>query len=239
MKRLEQLHLQRLIDGRLDDREISEIVRDAQDHPELWQQIGSAFVEDRVFRTAIGLFGEEPLQNSSPVELAKKSDPPAAQTNRLRAGSALAIAASLLVALTAGLVAGWYMNRGTNETRLAAPSPENRADEMLADNSPDNDQLTATPQMNQVVDVQPDYHLQLQNADGNEMLTSEVPLYTFNNAKRIGYTFDQNNLPDEAYSIAVNSGYGLDERIDYMSGVLSDGRRFIVPIRTLKLSHGQ
>ena len=239
MKKIEPLQLQRLIDGRLADREISEIVQHAQENPGLWQQIGSAFVEDRVFRTAIGQFGEETGGIVNPVELAKKSDPPATQASPAKTGSVLAIAASLMAALTAGLIAGWYLERAQTGLPVAGTNPETPEVEQLADRGSSPGNLTPMPEMNQVADVEPDYHLQLRNADGSEMLSSEVPLYTLSNAKRIGYSLDQNRLPDEAFSIAIDSGYGLNQQMHYISGVLSDGRQFIVPVRTIHLSQGQ
>lgn len=238
MKTIEPLQLQRLIDGRLADREISDIVRDAQQHPQMWQQIGSAFVEDRVFRTAIGQFAEEPAPPSREVGLAKKSDPPAATapfSGKLRG---LVMAALLLIALTAGLIGGWYFSSMQGAVRLADVPADDSPRLSAADNGLTPDESAQQPEMNPV-NYEPDYHLQLQNADGSEMLDSEVPLYTLGNARRIGYSLDQNRVPDELVSRAIDSGYDLDQSLHYISGTLSDGRRFIVPVRTVHLSSGQ
>ena len=97
----------------------------------------------------------------------------------------------------------------------------------------------ATPKQT-LVDYRPDYHLELQDANGNPYFGSEVPLYSAANAQRAGIRLDQpSQIPSEFVDRVNRNGYGIRQNLNYISGRLNDGRQFVVPVRTINLSPGQ
>ncbi len=264
---IDPLLLQRLIDGQLNSASISELVDRAEQNPGLWRDIGSSFIEDRIFRDAFCDYADEPDSKTAqpetgitPALLSADTDQPTGSRDtvdsnrRNRSGAGWPVlAATMLIALTGGLLGGryWQSQSGSSlgEVSHAGTGHSQTSDGSVqpeVDSDLDQEPATGTADENYSPEQpgftlvnNPDYRLDLVDASGQPMLGGEVPLYTVQNARQMNYRVDDNQIPDQLLARAADRGYQCDQQIHYVSGTLADGREFIVPIRTLNISSGR
>lgn len=228
MQSFDALKLQRLVDGELERAETRELLKLAEENPLLWRDMASAFVENQIWQSE---FGRDALDN--PVGLKRREE-----SNNGNSTKAfpfwLSMAAGMMVALTAGWIIGQGgVFSGSDNTIAATNQPSNQG-LVTADQTPSID----TPERTLV--SYPDYHLSLEDQNGNRYLDSEIPLYNISNANRAGIRFDQpTDIPSDFLERVQRTGYGVNENIQFISGQLNDGRQFYVPVRTINLSPGQ
>ena len=123
-----ELQLQRLVDRQLDRQQIQALMSDAQQDPELWQDIAVAFVEDQLFNQEINAIDwNEPVPS-------KPQTPRPTQSHLVHA--------KMILALAAMLVAGLWLGRSLqNQT----PNDDSRSVVKNEDNGVDQNLLTTTP----------------------------------------------------------------------------------------------
>ncbi len=233
--RQQSMQLQRLVDGELDFAEIQQLMQSAENKPELWRQIASAFVEDQLWLAQFADHAGMPaMQVVAPV---KPEPPPKAgvpgQANGVRWWS---IAAMLALALTVGFLSG----RGDFAQRAPLSDPVTADRKWVDPGSPSapmalaqHDNRAPASQINPAF-----YHMQLEDPQGNRYLDSEIPLYSVTQSTDLR-RLDAGEIPPVVQEQARNSGYQVHQDIRYVSGQLNDGRRFIIPIRNYRFSPNQ
>lgn len=232
---IDPLNLQRMIDGELDRQQIQAMLKSADDQPESWREIAIAFVEDQIWKQEFqsgdsGRFNKVAMKSDVLTDRDESNHRTLALLGRWGA-----LAACLLVAVGIGYWSGLEQtnNRsGDNSTTIADAVP------ILTTNQIASSVDTATSGLNQV-SYRPDYHMQLNDPNGKSLLNSEIPLYEYEHAKKIGYDMRTEAIPSDLQQELLNRGYQLNQDLNYVSGRLEDGREFVVPIRTINMVPGQ
>ncbi len=234
MESFDPIQLQRLIDGELDFESTQAMLREAETSPRLWRTIATHFVEDQAFRKGFSI----PTGSTVATRDGVSSETAAGATAGYRF---LALAASMLIAIGLGFLAGQNFDTASTDgpSSTLAAYPDEGA--LVADNTPSLDSLSNDGNQianNQLVSYRPDYHLQLQDPNGNPVMDSEVPLYRPETARRLGVLENQ-ALPPEFVQQVFDRGYGVNQNVNYIAGQLNDGRRFVVPVQTIDFAPGQ
>lgn len=133
---IEQAQLDRLVDGELEEGQRRELLSRLDSEPDGWRRCGLAFLEAQIWREEMRSLSREPAPAA--VSLAPRSAPPG---QRLR--TALAMAASFLLALGLGLAADDLIGRESPTTlpmrktdRIAEAAPPGKAKETQSSAAP-------------------------------------------------------------------------------------------------------
>ena len=230
--------MQKLIDGELDLPATRQLLTSLDAKSDQWRRIATAFVEDRIWQRSF----QQLEQESNPSKIDPPKPETAAKANLDRTSTSasfpswLALAAGLLLAAGVGYFArsGLSLNRSADQSNLG----NSIAKSSVAVGSPDDRVNTKDVTL---TDLTPEYELELTDAMG--IGKSSVPIYS---ARRL------NQLPQSQRNVFAatgpseqdiqqlrQSGYRLQQDVDYLSGRLKDGRTFVVPVQTINLSSGQ
>ena len=224
MRTIDERRLQRLVDGELDRETVRELLKSADANPELWRQMAVGFVEDQIWQAEFQSLEQEGPKVTLPAD-ANAGRSPGRPPRRM--GRWLMIAAGIMLGLTIG-----YLPRLVNQVDSPTSNQPALAD---ADQAPEIDSVTPTQ-----TTFRPDYHVNLNSRNGDSLLSSDVPLYKPSDLQRMGYDMMQPIEVNEGLADWLReSGYQLDQSVNFISGRLNDGRRFVVPIRTTKIHYGQ
>ena len=266
MKPIDPLQLQRLVDGELDIQQVQQLLRDAEQTPEQWQEIATGFVENQIWNRAFQSTSKpEPetnpvLKNELGAVTSSMKQPPHDQTSVNRTGNSnfswWVIAASLLAAVSIGYMASEIQGRNlpSSLTENHSVGPIDTAPELeIAKNldQPNLDQLN----LNQPNDLQgsdqpkmthANYHLEVPENDKQfGQLTNgstTVPLFTVSNREELNQLRQRRDkpvIPPHILKRLAGSGYQMKEDVKFISGKLGDGRSFVVPVRTIRFIPGQ
>ena len=92
-----------------------------------------------------------------------------------------------------------------------------------------------------LTDLTPEYELELTDAMG--IGKSSVPIYSARRLNQLPQSqrnvFAATGPSEQEIQQLRQSGYRLQQDVDYLSGRLKDGRTFVVPVQTINLSSGQ
>ena len=155
------------------------------------------------------------------------------------------MAASLLAAAMIGYMANQIQNRNIPSPEIAADTPRVTSEPQVAKSSPDNN--APGPKLTPA-SLQPAYHLEV--PQDNEHFpdlaaagpVAPIPLYGIGNAeqlKQFNLERAPANFPPEMVRRLNGTGYQMQQDIHFISGRLSDGRSFVVPVRTIRFLPGQ
>ena len=255
MQKIDPIRLQRLIDGELVDAELRELIEIAESEPGGWRQVAIGFIEDRQWQSG---FQKQELDQTEPS--GNELSPPIKVGDSQPKGSSLfskpsfgwkwfGLAAIVFLSLTIGFMFSEYWgstpggqharSTGTVPVQLARETGGSQED-LVANTNPALGGSGETGQPPEtLVSYRPDYHLELHDAYGKPVLDGQIPLYTYANAKKIGYTLESPEMPQAMRDRFSDSGYLLNENVKYISGSLDDGRQFVLPVRTISFSPGQ
>ncbi len=234
MHSIDPIRLQRLVDGELGLDETQRLLRAAETQPDLWREMATTFVENRTWQNSfVELNGSvdsgcgktdaaSPVE-AHPVHLAVDTG----IFDRNSLSWWLAVAACMILALSIGFTAGQL-------GRDAASMAPNVA--LQSSNVPAV--ADETPRLNQIV-YRPDYQMQIEDTNGNQLTDSNIPLYDIRRAEKLGLTLKPRVIPDEVLQRIRNSGYQMKQNVQYVSGRMNDGRRFVVPLRQFEFVPGQ
>jgi len=237
---LDPIELQRLIDGELSSIEVRELVEKADRNPALWRSIGCAFTEDQMFRQQFESLTDETEQSkpAMPVQhLATTNQKPPKSLRSTPLVWQLTTAACFALAGLVGYLIG---------SEGSSPTSDIPSSNMIANNSNSDAGNTSalTP-----VDLKPEYRMELLTPDG-ESVDGEVDLYRYNDLHRLVGNDGSDRrvklkdvLPSSGFSPEARqrlsqSGYDINETTNYMSGRLQDGRKFVVPVRSIRFDQG-
>lgn len=266
---IDELLLQKLVDGELDNDQIRMLLRDADqidvggERSSRWKQMAVAFVENQMtesgfldFETkdrsteAGGKMADSARVNASPMLVGGNEE---VKRDSSRTLWTFVLAASLLVAtsiLYHQLPAG--VASDTSE-RVASIRPENS----LTPDDGDHDRLPNFDHRT-LLTLKPDRHLeaaQLPTAIG-EKVRQQVPLYDANRFDRQQLSELRNNdmatrrawadqvmpasgISDQLAADYEKAGLMIDQDIEFLSGRLDDGRAYLIPYRTVRFTSGQ
>jgi hypothetical protein len=232
---IDKTELQKLVDGELDLASSRRLAKSAETDPSQWRQIATAFIEDRLWQKSFQRLDQD--SNFSNMETLQSETAAKATPVRTPASvsfpSWLALAAGLLLAAGIGFYAG---SSGSIDRRI----DDATSGLVAVEDSPEAKNLMSKPKELTLADLKPEYELELTDAMG--VGKSSVPLYS---ARRL------NQLPQSQQSVFAGgpsnqqlnqwrqSGYQLQQNVDYLSGRLKDGRSFVVPVQTINVSAGQ
>ena len=246
MNSVDPLTLQRLIDGECSTDEVRSALAAVEQCPHHWQTIALALIEDRSWQR--NFLNETPRaqltidsETKSSVQFQSCPDssiavrsPTAPSMVRL---NGLALAASALLAAMLGYLAG--QNFSTTEP----------AREFLADGGNSNsvsqgleNQVAAVPSATPEItpaSLKADYHLQLPDDDRSN-LSGEIPLYDVQSMEQWNQLNqpirNQFHMTPEMLADLKARGMRVRQDVKYLSGSLQDGRKFVVPIRSINFS---
>ncbi len=246
MKPIDPLQLQRLVDSELDDKQIHQILADANATPEHWQEIAIGFIENQSWSRAFR--NQETKHNTGQDSVVLVSDPGRVKSESKRSPmrySSFVLTASLLAAATMGYMTSQIQNRNLPVAldeghELPATGP------MLVDGS----STKAQPKQGYIVDqprmTQADYHLEVPAEQLGEMASvgpvAPVPLFSVDNVEQLNQLSQQPVTPAISPLMLerlAGSGYQMEQDINYICGRLGDGRSFVVPVRTIRFLQGQ
>ena len=227
---------QKLIDGELDLPATRRLLGSLDANSDQWRQIATAFVEDRIWQRSF----EQLEQESNPSNIDPPKPETAAKVNLDRTSTGagfpswLALAAGLLLA--AGV--GYFAGSGVSMDKVADPM-----EGLVATGNPSEtvaDPVTSGPDVT-LAELTPEYELELTDAMG--IGKSSVPIYSARRLSQLPQsqrkTLIATGPSEQEIQRLQQSGYRLQQNVDYLSGQLKDGRTFVVPVRTVNLSSGQ
>lgn len=230
MNRLDLECLQRLVDGELTFDEIRAMALRAEADPELWRHIGSALIEDRLWRSEFAESLSQPESTCQSIAISKMESHRRPGWERL---GWLALAASAVLTLTIALV-----NRSPDRLPIALPTLlDSQSSESKSDWVAVADPLS--PDQNHEWKLNPAvYRMQLQDHLGNPYFDSDVPLYTADRSAALKWIQETGSrgISADIQQKASDSGVQLQQQIRYLSGTFSDGRSFVIPIRRLNVT---
>lgn len=220
----QELQIQRLVDGQLDQQQIRELLVCAEQEPELWREIAAVFVEEQIWRNEV--LAEFPPEQ----ERLDSSHPPSGvKPGNRNAGQGPGV--KFWLAVAAAVVAGVWLGRVWNPSDTTE-TPANNSIAAHEDSRPNEDLLAEqTPSGELANRAQPAHRLSVQDV-------GDVPLYTLEDAKRLGMTLDQQAVPQETVDQLRRNGYQFEQNTQYISGRTHDGRQVVVPIRSVRFNPG-
>jgi len=151
---------------------------------------------------------------------------------------------------------GWYWLTGAAAVILAAligyrwGQETEPSGSSVAVNSPgfgpavgEGSPASALPQITPVRH-RPDYHLELSPAVGGK-LQGTVPLYSLESFDQWDSSDPHSQTPLTAFTFSAQQlrdlhrqGIGVHEKLEFISGDLENGKKFLVPVRTIHFSPG-
>lgn len=219
----QELQLQRLVDGQLDLKQTQEMLQRANLEPELWREMAAAFVEDQIWRNEVTADGL--AEQASSVEATSPKS-----NNTSKSNPSTAPGVKFWLALAAAIVAGIWLGRAWFPEGAADSNPNTVASHQTPpDTDLTSDPISDTPDR-QLVSYEPAHHLSMGDA-------GEVPLYTLEQAHKLGLLKEQ-SLPQETVDQLRERGYELEQNTQYISGKAQDGRRILVPVRSVRFHPG-
>ncbi|MFK7768671.1 MAG: hypothetical protein AB8B55_15735 [Mariniblastus sp.] len=268
MKPIDPLQLQRLVDGELDNQQIQELLREAETESGQWREIATGFVENQIWNRAFQAKNPSSgdassskiiVEPQSKTSVRSSLDQHPDHLSGRTAFSWWVVAASLLTAVTIGYMANQIQNRDLPNTLVEnkSPVPVESHDDLdlkngLADNLPPRNTAprNAVPNLDQPkmtpASLQAPYHLEVpQDSQQFGQLANEsttVPLFNISNQEQLDQLRQQKRepvIPPRLLKRLQGSGYQMQENVKYISGKLSDGRSFVVPVRTIRVVPGQ
>jgi hypothetical protein len=226
---IDEIQLQRLVDGLLDDEQRRAFLVAVDRTPELWREVALAFVEEQVLHAELANLGYAAPQCAGAV-----ADLPApARSVRPRWGL-LAVALGWLLMLGLGFQWGQRF-----AIRQEPSAPERIVQQRTADDGqPQVDQHSvdnAPSQRAGLDEPRPTYRLMLAHQDGKPV---ELPV--FEQAElddMLPWEPVDRRLIRQLNETLIQRGYRADMETEYLSGRLEDGRQIVVPWRTVSLQY--
>jgi hypothetical protein len=215
-EQIDEIRLQRLVDGALNDEERREFLAGLDSTPELWREVALAFVEDQIFCSELGV----------PRETRGRTGVTTAQpTSSVSRAGMLAVALSLLAFFGVGYFWGQWRVASPVPAELPRVANVSETDSEAADVEVADDESQTRESA---------YRLLLAHQDGK---TIELPVYERSQPTDFPWDPVEMGKLQRLNEILVQRGYRADMRTEYLSGQLDDGRQIVVPWRTVSLEY--
>jgi len=218
---VDDLLLQRLVDGELSDEDRSGVLASLDARPQLWRTVALAFVEDQLWS---GELRRDAAGDERPSEPARA--PRTAPASRRAWAPVVAVAASLLGMLGLGYQIGRHQ-----ELRpvIAQSGGDLRHSQPAAIPTVDTSTVAAAPAA--------PCRVQLVYRGGEQEQSLELPVY---DASELPGEFWQGPDPasvEELNRELADQGYRVDWDIEYLSRNLDGGKCLLVPLQTVAIQH--
>ncbi len=221
---LDEVRLQRLVDGVLNDVERRDFLASLEDRPEHWREVALAFVEEQIWSDVVRAPEAKP-SNVSPA----KSEPIPVK-DRMSWLQRIAMAACLLVVLGAGVWIGqWKANRSATPSRDG-----HRTDNQIVEVDPNATNMDAEP-LDDEAFLRPE-RLQIDFGDGPSLQSLVVPVY--HESQMADAAWDEDLYAAEIERInrqLAPRGYRVELQTEYLGGSLSGSNQLVVPVRAISL----
>jgi hypothetical protein len=259
MANINQENLQRLVDGELDLDQTRQVLVEAENNPSNWREIACAMVENQIFRKQFlasggsGSLAQDTVATNQPVDEIQIKSVDSLPVKRFAIPfQNLALAAGLLIALTTGYLVGSSHLPSFDPSGTMAETPvEKQSSDGLVNGLADPSPRVAANDDGSSDQISPASFVQFETPDGRAP-KGQVPLFLPEDfqvliGKDRANKFDPQTLrqllpelgiTDELKAQLGRSGYQVDVHVDYVSGNFSDGRKFVVPMRTVRWSPG-
>jgi hypothetical protein len=250
---MDEIGLQRLVDGALDADERREFLAGLDhaglDHagldsagldsagldsagldsaPELWREVALAFVEEQVLLAELG--APRQSQDAADAVVVKPSSPatvsPAIVSPTIVSPTiVLAIAVSLLVVFGVGFRWGQWQ---------AGPLTPSSPPRIATSGDGNREAVDVEPPRGESLDPAPAYRLMLAHQGGEAV---ELPVYERSQIGDLPWDPADMGRFKQFNETLVQRGYRADMQTEYLSGRLEDGRQIVVPYRTVSLKY--
>jgi hypothetical protein len=227
-QRIDEIGLQRLVEGTLDESERRAFLVDVDRRPEWWREVALAFVEEQIWRQEIA--GMQP--DSSAEHNCRTHPAPAAARGRSW-GGAIALALSLFAALAVGFQLGHVRAPAVTEAaRGVEQSEENQHEKETQgiDAAPESESRPAA----EAEYLASDFRLLLPHEGGQSV---EMPVYDESQVDVASWANAEPVLIETLNRRLSRRGYHADWQTEYLTGRLEDGRQLVVPMRTVSLRY--
>ena len=215
---MDEIRLQRLVDGALDGDERREFLAGLDRAPELWREVALAFVEEQVLRTELGATRQ--LQDVADAMVVTP-----------RASAALSPAIVLTLAVSLLVVFGVGFRWGQWQAGPLTPSSPPR---IATSGDGNREAVDVEPPRGESLDPAPAYRLMLAHQGGEAV---ELPVYERSQIGDLPWDPADMGRFRQFNETLVQRGYRADVQTEYLSGHLEDGRQIVVPYRTVSLKY--
>jgi hypothetical protein len=246
--------LDRMVDGEIDDRQQREVLARLDDEPDGWRRLALAFVEAQVWRNELRCEADAHGAASSPVASSPTASSPTGIAAPLpvtvprgpsiqrpdvpRWNRALAIAASILVAFTLGLVSRGYWPRGGIENGIRPSSGDQGAlfDGELAEGAQIGE-MTAAPlaagdgRGRASAHGQPTIRLAVQGRESS----IDLPLVDAADVDPRWLNSPPTAVPRHVQTALERTGYRVQQQRQIVPIDLEDGRKVFVPVDQIEV----
>jgi hypothetical protein len=231
--------LDKLADGELNDSEVRELLLTLEAQPDAWRRCALAFVEAQTLRRDLGSIAIGRSANDDDVEYELVPARQASRGVRLPAVGRVALAASLLLAFTAGTsIHSLWPNqnsdpRGNAPQVLVATTDGNATEtegepETTAGNANSTDDRPPMPRETLMVSIPSD--------EGEAVQSVEVPLIDSNPEALETFMAQQPAvLSDAELTTLKMTGHEVEQQRVFYPLKLNDGRQAIVPLDIVRL----
>ena len=222
---IDELHLQRLVDGEMSATERCEVLASLDQQSGAWRDVALAFVEEQIWQHEVKSTQDIPVSTNE-----RRFASTLSTRGKLPAAAWIALATTILIAFFVSFRLGeWNQARRT-------PDREPKANDAV-DNFARNE--NGHGQKNDVTSNHPSatYRLRIVLDDGRVI---ELPAYEASELQHVSWNSAPDERVDSLNRRLVELGYRLEYETEYLSGQLEDGRELIVPIRNVAMRyHGQ
>ncbi len=235
MSAIEPVEIQRLVDGELSFEQTQWLLQRAEAQPESWRLIASSFVENQIWQSEF--FDGD----SSELAVAEKKRFSRATSFGIEASRWISLAALVMLSATIGAVVARYTVSPTGATSNSLVVNDGSHGESISEENLGEYESPQTLVRNDGNDdgfnKVPLYQFEVEDALGNSVVDSQVPLYS---GRHNGIENWLKDLERSDHAIpAPRSGYRMDRNIRYFRGRMNDGRDLIIPVRNYRYAPGQ
>jgi hypothetical protein len=231
--------IDKLVDGELNDGEMRELLLALEAQPEGWRRCALAFVEAQTLRRDFAGIASAPCEEQRPSGRGVVVAQGSSRRSHLSTLGWAAIAASLLVAFTAGSsVRGLWSeavvaHTGTPETPVAMT--DNNA---APSNEPENNDADAAATSDEVAKPKATVMVSLPAADGEPEQSLEVPIVEGNADQFKTLMSQQSNVLSEAeLKTLETTGHEVEQQRAFYPLKLDDGRQALVPMDIVRVRY--
>ncbi|MEZ6094240.1 MAG: hypothetical protein R3C03_08360 [Pirellulaceae bacterium] len=245
---MNELQLQRLVDGRLTLPELQNVLRRVDGNEAQWKSIATAFVEEQLWQRELRTKSSEDAITIAKSDLlangqAEDSIPGIAPSREFSSNNAKGqwngsqmsrwstLAAILIVVPTAFLI-GWMSGNGSSDTPDSINFPSNS---VASSNASVNTPIFTQNEVPEAsfATINAPYSLQLM--DGDQVINA--PLLTTAMVRDLKYQPTLRKISNEIQQPLRKQGFELAPELHYVRGQTPDGRLIIVPIETVRLKN--
>ncbi len=225
--------LQRFVDRELTSAEEAEFLTGLDARPERWRDLALALVEDRVLRDGLGGLagaGSSP-RSAAPSELAAAVDSRSSARGVIvrRVFAAAAVAAAVMIGVFLG-------RRFVERDDPAASGPDVVVEDGKPVTAPTHSDSEETDGPVPVARVR----LSKQDQDGGSPAELTVPVYDASQLAALERGEAEPAGSDDVDGELRRRGYSARSQVRYLQGRLADGRRVVIPTRSVAFyPHGQ